>query len=196
VREFLKTWLAGYYSPARFADGLRSAPVLRWGFAATLVRGVLDSLLLYVPAALRGARPWPGSFIPVLPNEHYFAHLIWLAPLFLLFSWLWQGSVAYAVVRLARRTCDFDRVLGIGGMAALVVGAFLAVFDPLWILAGLRSQVALGLVHFGFALWAFVLMVVGLRRLLDVPVWLGVVIGIATAVVGYPFNILVMRAPF
>ncbi|NTU76812.1 MAG: hypothetical protein HGA90_03225, partial [Alphaproteobacteria bacterium] len=60
------------------------------------------------------------------------------------------------------------------GMGALVVGAFLLVWDWVWFAIGGVDQYFLGYSHLVISLWAVVISVIGLKRIVGVPVWLGV----------------------
>jgi hypothetical protein len=133
----------------------------------SICRGLTARLLRTYP---RAARPWPESFIPLLPTDTYFYSLVWVAPIFFRFQWLCLAAAVHACVRLAGRTSDFDLLLEIAGLSALVVGAFLAPLDRACFLAGLRSRVALGFIHLVCAAWGGVLSVVAWRRPLGVRV--------------------------
>ena len=92
--------------PARFADGLRDKPAPHWGLVAVVLRGLIDSLLLYLPIYLMGWQPPIPSFIPIFSTEHYYRTLIFIGPLLFLAHWLMSGALTHVVLRLTRRRSD------------------------------------------------------------------------------------------
>jgi hypothetical protein len=101
----------------------------------------------------------------------------------------------HVLLRLLGRKSDLDQILNITGMAALIVGAFLVVWDWVWILAGWHNEVLLGLSHMVLVIWGLAITVLGLKRILDVPVWLGVVLNVVWVAAGWPLSAVVMRSP-
>jgi hypothetical protein len=192
---FFRVWLAGYYSPARVVEGLEGAPAPLWGVCAQVGRGLLDGLLLYLPLAVMGRQPSTPSYLSIFPAEGYYGTLVWLAPVFLVGQWLMLSALVHVLLRLLGRESDIDQILNITGMAALIVGAFLVVWDWLWIVADWRNAVLLGLSHMALVIWAAAITVLGLKRILGVPVWLGVVLNVVWVVAGWPLAAIVMRAP-
>lgn len=127
--SFIRLWCTGYYNPVKMIEELRSKPAPRWGFYGQLLRALLDSLLLYLPVALMGRIPPAPSNISFLPTGQYYWHLIWIAPIVLGAEWLLWSAFTHVVLRLAGRRSDFDQILNIVGMATIVVGAFILVWD-------------------------------------------------------------------
>jgi hypothetical protein len=192
---FFQVWLAGYYSPARVIEGLRGAPAPQWGVCAQVGRGLLDGLLLYLPLALMGRQPSTSPSLRGFQAEGYYGTLVWLAPVFLVGQWLLLSVVLHVLLRLLGRKSDVDQILNITGMAALIVGAVLVPWDWLWVAAGWRDEVLLGLSHMVLAIWAAVITVLGFKRILGVPVWLGIVLNLVWMAGGWPLAALVMRSP-
>jgi len=124
--SFVRVGLTGYYNPVKMIEQLRSEPAPQWGFYGQFLRAALDSLLVYLPVALMGRIPPTPSNLSFLPTEQYHWHLIWLSPIILGADWLLAAAFTHVVLRLAGWRSDFDQILNIGGMAALVVGAFLS----------------------------------------------------------------------
>ncbi len=195
MKHFIRAWLLGYVSPARFAGALWGKPAPHWGLYAQLARALLDALLLYLPLALLGRQPSTASFVTLLPTAGYYRALVFIAPFVLLVQWLFLSAALHLILRLTGRPGGIDQILNITGMAALVVGAFLVVWDWAYVLLGFRSDVLLGVTHLVAALWAVALSVTGLKRILGVPVWLGVLLSVAWVVLGLPIAMLFMRAP-
>src|SRR3990172_3968807 len=130
--SYVRVWFTGYYNPAKMMEELRYKPAPLWGFLGQLLRALLDSLLLYLPLALMGLVPPTPSNISVLPTQQYYWHLIWLSPLVLAAEWLIGSAFIHVVLRLSGRRSDFDQILNIGGMVALVVGAFFLLSGWAW----------------------------------------------------------------
>ncbi len=194
--SFLRTWLTGYFSPAKLIEHLRSKPAPQWGIFAQFLRGVLDSLLIYLPVALTGRVPPTPPYLSFVPTERYYFALIWMAPFVLLAELLLACVVIHVLLRLMGRHSDIDQIINIGGMSALIVGAILIPWDWAWFALGVADQYFLGISHLVISLWAVVIMAVGLRRILAVPLWLSIVLSIITIPVGLPFAMMFMRSPF
>jgi hypothetical protein len=193
--SFFRVWITGYYDPVRMIEELRSKPAPQWGFYGQFLRAALDSLLLYLPMALMGRIPPVPSNLSFIPTARYYWHLIWLSPLVLGATWLLTSAFVHLVVRLAGRRSDFDQILNLAGMATLVVGAFLLVWDWAWFAIGGVNQYFLGISHLVFDLWAVVITAIGLKRILGVPTWLGAVLSLLGIPIFLPFAIMFMRSP-
>jgi hypothetical protein len=193
--SFVRVWFTGYYNPAKMIEALRTKPAPLWGFYGQLLRAMFDSLLLYLPVALMGWVPPTPSNLSFIPTEHYYWHLVWLAPLVLGAQWLLAPAFAHVVLRLSGRPSDFDQILNIFGMATIVVGAFLLVWDWAWIALGGVGQIFLGTSHLLIALWAVIIETIGLRRILGVPLWLSALLSLMSIPIALPFGIMFMRSP-
>ena len=193
--SFVRVWFTGYYNPARMIEELRSKPAPQWGFYGQFLRAAMDSLLLYLPLALMGLVPPTPSNISALPTEQYYWHLIWLSPLVLGAEWLLGSAFIHFGLRLSGRTSDFDQVLNIGGMAAIVVGVFILLWDWAWFAIGGLDQYSLGISHLAISLWGVAISTLGLKRILGVPVWLGVLLNLLTIPIALPIGIMFMRSP-
>jgi hypothetical protein len=193
--DFLRLWWAGYGRPAAFAEGLRGRRAPGWGFRAQLLRAALDALLLYLPLSLLGRMPPTPSYLSFVPTARYYGALVWLTPLVFTAQWLLGGAVIHVGLRLAGRRSDVDTVLNVTGMTTLVVGAFLLLWDWLWLIVGGMDQYALGISHLVIDFWGAVLVVVGLKRLLGVPAWLGAALYVLAVASALPLAVMFMRSP-
>jgi hypothetical protein len=193
--RFIRVWLTGYYNPVKMIEALRSKPAPHWGFYGQLLRAALDSLLLYLPVALMGRVPPTPSYAPFLPTERYYWHLIWIAPVVLGAVWLLSSAFTHLVLRLGGRPSDFDQILNIVGMATLVVGAFLVVWDWVWFALGGTNQYFLGISHLVIDLWGVGITAIGLKRILEVPLWLGTTLSLLSIPISLPLAIMFMRSP-
>lgn len=194
--SFIRLWFLGYSRPAKMMEALRTKPAPQWGFYGQFLRSVIDSLVLYLPVAIMGRTPPAPSNISILPTEQYYWHLIWLSPLVLGAVWLLSSAFIHLMVRFVGRRSDYDQVLNIVGMATIVVGASILVWDWLWFALGGMNQYLLGLTHLAISLWAVLIEAIGLKRILGIPIWLGFLIGFLTIPIALPFGIMFMRSPF
>ena len=81
-------------------------------------------------------------------------------------------------------------------MAALVVGAFLVIWDWLWILLGWQNVILLGISHLLLDAWGVAIGVIGFKRILGIRVWSAIALNLLWIALGLPFAILFMRGPF
>ena len=157
---------------------------------------MLDALLLYLPLALLGRQPPTPSFLSFIPSDQYYLALVGLTPFVLSAEWLLGAALVHLILRLGQRPSDIDQILNLSGMAALVVGTFLLMWDWAWFFLGGLNQYLLGISHLLIDIWAIVIIVMGLKRILGVPVWLGIVLSILLIAAAMPLAIMFMRAPF
>jgi len=192
---FLRLWLTAYRSPARFAEGLRDKPAPHWGLVAVILRGLLDSLLLYLPIYLMGRQPPMPSYIPIFSTEHYYRTLVFIGPPLFLAHWLLGGAMTHVVLRLTRRRSDIDLILNIVGMTNLVIAAVILAWDWLCITAGWGDQYFLGTSHVIIDGWGIAISVIIYKRLLGVPAWLVVLLGLLGIATWLPLAMTFMRSP-
>lgn len=193
--DFIRLWLTGYVNPARLVDELRERPAPHWGIYAQLVRALLDSLLVYLPVALMGRVPPTPSFLSFIPTDRYYFAEIWLAPPVLMAELLIGAAFVHVALRLMGRASSFDQVLNLIGMSALVVGALLIPWDWAWIAIGGVDQIFLGISHLVINLWGVLIVVLGLKRMLGVPVWQGVLLNLLGIPLTLPIAMMFMRSP-
>jgi len=193
--SFIRLWLTGYVNPVKLVDELRLKSAPHWGLFAQLVRAMLDSFLVYLPLALMGRIPPMPSNLHFIPTEHYYGALIWLSPIVLIAELVMTAAFFHIALRLTGRHSDFDQIVNISGMAALVVGAFIVLWDWAWITIGGVDQYFLGYSHLVISLWAVIITVIGLKRTLGVPVWLATLLSVLSIPVALPFAIMFMRSP-
>jgi hypothetical protein len=142
-----------------------------------------------------GRVPSTPSYLSFLPTERYYAVSVFSMPVFLVAQWLLLGAVTHAILRLSGRRSDIDQILNITGMSALIVGAFLVVWDWCYILLGGANPVHLGISHLVLDLWGILITVKGFERILGVPVWLGVLLNLVWMALGVPLAIVFVRGP-
>lgn len=194
--NFAQTWFAGYVSPTRFVEALKSQHAPHWGFYAQILRSLIDSLLLYLPLAILGRQPPTPSYLTFIPTEEYYAALIWLTPLVFMTEWLLAAAVIHVFLRLCQLPSNMDQILNITGMAGLVVAAALIVWDWFWLIVGGMNQYSLGISHLLIDVWWFIIVVTAFRRLFGISVRHGITLSFLAFATAMPFAILFMRAPF
>jgi hypothetical protein len=195
VARFFRSWRLAYTHPQQFADVLREAEGPYLGLFATLLRGAFDSILVYLPVHFLGRLPPTPSYLPFIPTERYYLALVGIGPLVFLAHWLFFNALAHVALRIARRPSNIDVLLNCSGMIGLAIGAVLVLYDWLFILGGWGNQWVLGGTHLLIDLWAIAISVIGLKRLLGTPVWLGVLINILAIVTWLPLAVMFMRSP-
>lgn len=193
--DYFRLWMTAYTNPRAFADGLKLAPAPKWGFYAALQRGLMDSLLIYLPVYLLGRTPPTPSYLSVFSTEIYYGALVFLAPIVLIAIWLISSVLLHLILRLSGRRSDIDILLNISGFVALAIGSVIALWDLAWLMLGGMTQYTLGISHLIIDIWAIAIATVALKRLLDVPVWLGILLNILGIAVAMPFAVMFMRSP-
>jgi hypothetical protein len=192
---YLKLWFTVYINPRKFSDELAISPAPCWGFFAALQRGLMDSLLIYLPMCLLRRVPPTRSYLSFIPDEKYYGALLILGPIVLLAEWLLSSSLMHLILRLGKRFSDFDKVLNVSGFSALAIGSVLILWDALWLLTGGMNQYSLGISHLLIDLWAIAIATIALKRILKVPIWLGILLNIIGIIVSMPLAIMFMRSP-
>jgi len=193
--NYVTLWLTAYINPIRFVDELSTKPAPQWGFFAALQRGLMDSLLTYLPVYLLGRTPPTPSNLSFIPTENYYGALIFLAPIVLVAIWLISSALTHLILKLSYKRSDFDLILNISGFIALVVGSIIILWDGLWLIIGGMNQYTLGISHLVIDIWAIVITTIALKRILSVPVWFGLILSIIGIAVSLPLAIMFMRSP-
>ena len=155
----------------------------------------MDSLFTYLPVYLLGRIPPTPSNLSFISTENYYGALIFLAPIVLIAIWLISSSLMHLILKLSSKRSDFDQILNISGFTALAIGTVLIMWDALWLTLGGMNQYTLGISHLIIDIWAILISTIALKRILDVPVWLGVILNIIAISVSLPFAIMFMRSP-
>jgi hypothetical protein len=193
--NYLTLWFTAYINPKRFADELQTKPAPLWGFLAALQRGLMDSILIYLPIYLLGRVPPTPSNLSFIPTDSYYGALIFLAPIILLGIWLFSCSLTHLILKLSLKRSDFDQILNISGFTTLAVGTILILWDGLWLVIGGMNQYTLGISHLVIDIWAIIISTIALKRILNVPILLGIVLSVVGIAASLPFAIMFMRSP-
>ena len=194
--NYFKLWFTAYINPRKFADELANKPAPKWGFFAALQRGLMDSLFTYLPVYLLGRIPPTPSNLSFISTENYYGALIIIAPIVLIFEWLISSSFIHVILKLSSKRSDFDQILNISGFLALSIGTVIILWDAFWLTVGGLNQYALGISHLILDIWAIIISTIALKRILDVPIWLGIVLNIIGVLVTFPLAIMFMRSPY
>lgn len=194
--NFFKVWFAGYTNPKNFMDAIVSKPTPHWGLYATLIRGLMDAVLLYLPIAIMGRNPPTPSYLSLIATKSYYQTLIWLTPLIFIVQWLLGGAIIYVFLRITNQSSEIDLILNLTGMSGLVVAFILLIWDWLWFFVGGVNQYFLGLSHLIIDIWWFILVVNGISYGSGVSKAHVTGACILSFVGVFPLAIIFMRAPY
>jgi len=194
--NFIQVWIAGCTNPKKFIDELRTKPAPHWGIYSTVLRGLMDSLLLYLPISIMGREPPTPSYLTIFPSESYYNTLIWITPLIFMMQWLLSAAIMHTFFRLRNISSDFDQILNITGMSGLVIGFVLLIWDWFWFFVGGVDQYILGISHLIIDIWWFALVVFGIKQVLGISKRLGITACIFSFIGVFPIAVIFMRAPF
>ena len=99
------------------------------------------------------------------------------------------------ILRLTSRRSDFDQILNITGFVALGIGSVLLLWDWSWLLIGGMNQYWLGISHLLIDVWGIAVTTISLKKILQVPISLGIALNLVGIAVAMPFAIMFMRSP-
>jgi len=85
--------------------------------------------------------------------------------------------------------------LNISGFVTLAIGTVIIIWDIFWLIVGGQNQYSMGMSHVIIDIWAIAIITIALKRILDVPIWLGNLLNIAGIAVSLPLAILFMPSP-
>lgn len=193
--NFFKTWITGYYNPGKLAGELSEKRSPHWGIYATGIRGLFNSLLLYLPLAIMGKEPTSPSWLTFLPTADYYTVSVFFVPLFFYFTWLFLSAFIHLIIRLLRLKSNIDQILNITGFNSLIIGAFILFWDWLWILTGWHNPPMLGFSHLIIDTWYVIITSVCFIRILNLKPITAVLLNLLWIVTSVPIAMLFMRAP-
>lgn len=166
--RLLHWWVRGLAHPGAVMRSLPDTGGAKVGLAAVLTRFTVQDLAQTLPLALLGRRPFMPAKVPIRPEHHYRAQLVFL-PLFGLGEWLLMSGAAHALIRLTGQQSDVRRVMDVIGVGMLIPMPPLWVGDAALIAADGFRMPALGFINVPVQVWETVLFGVGLHTALDVP---------------------------
>jgi hypothetical protein len=193
--EFVRAWVAGYGKPAEMVKYLykRKGPGI--GITTTIIRGLLNSLLMYLPLFLLGRQPSYHGYIPFMPNEKYFLFLAIIVPFYFLLQTFILSLIIYLVLKALKKKAALYHLFNIAGMVGLIVGAVLICWDWVWVAMNSTNYVLLGISHLIIDVWAICLTVLAYKKILNISYGLGIALNILWLALGLPMAMLIMRAP-
>jgi hypothetical protein len=147
---------------------MRALPDVGWprlGLVAVVTRFTVQDLVQTLPPALLGRRPFIPAKLPVRPEHHYRAQLVFL-PVFGMGLWLLMGGTAHGLLRLTGERPDLGRVLDVIGVAMVIPMPPLWVCDMALIAADRFRLPELAVVNPAVQLWETALFGIGLRTAL------------------------------
>lgn len=193
--SFISIWLNSYLHPQRALDNLAEQNTPRYGAGYTLIRGVMLSLLFYLPFYYLNFEPLTPTYLQILDTPDYFLYAALIWPVFGLLSWVYLSGVIYLLLRLLGYRANFDQLLNVGGLIGLTIGVVLLIFDWLMVALGFHnSALFLGVAHVLIAdPWSITLSAYFYRNYFGVPVWLSVLLGILVRLLFIPVAMLFIR---
>lgn len=175
-------WAHGLVHPAAAMRALPDSGAPKVGLAAVATRFAVQDLVQTLPLAVLGRRPFMPAKVPIRPEHHYCAQLVFL-PVFGLGAWLGMGGTAHGLLRLTGHRSDVRRVLDVVGVGMLLPMPPLWLSDAALIAVDRFSMPALGFVNVPVQLWETALFAVGLHAALAVPWRPAVLAGVAASTV-------------
>jgi len=85
--------------------------------------------------------------------------------------------------------------MNISGMAALIVGSVLVFWDWIWIAAGWKNEILLGISHLLFSVWALVIASIGFKRILGLSTRFSIFLNVIWILAGMPLSMIFVRPP-
>jgi hypothetical protein len=164
--DFLRVWLTGLLHPSTTMEALRTRPAPFWGLKAVTVRFVGTSLLVALPLALLERTPFHPSYLVFIKDENYYLMLVFLFPVFGVFTWLLMSSCAHVGLRLFSRQSEFDLIANVIGISMLIPMPIVWVWDLTTIVTGAYALAPMAVSHTLFQTWETALGVLGLKRVI------------------------------
>jgi hypothetical protein len=193
--NFFQTWMIGYYNPVKLSTELSLKKNISWGIYATGLRGLMNSVFLYLPLVLMEKEPTTSSWLTFLPNSDYFLASIFFVPFFFYFLWLFIAALLYLILRMSGMIRDIDQILNITGFNSLIVGVFILLWDWLWIIAGWHNPVFLGISHLIIDIWYIVITYICFIRILKLKPLMAALLIFLDFAASIPFAMIFIRAP-
>jgi hypothetical protein len=161
----IRLWVRGITHPAQAMQALPHAGGPRLGLRTVLTRFLVTDLIETLPQALLGRRPFTPTRLPIPPQRHYRAQLVYL-PAFGVAAWLLMGDAAHGLLRLSRHHSDLGRVLDVVGVGMLVPMPPLWAADVVMLATNTFRLPGLAVTHAVVQAWETALFGVGLHTVL------------------------------
>ena len=176
--DFVRVWLTGLFHPSTAMEALRTRPAPFWGLKAVLVRFAGTSLLVALPLALLERIPFQPSYLVFIKDENYYLTLVFLFPVFGVFTWLLMSSCAHVGLRLFSCQTEFDLVANVIGISMLIPMPIVWIWDLTMIVTGAYALVPMAVSHTLFQTWETALGVLGLKRVIGLSTRTSVLVAI------------------
>lgn len=173
-------WISGISHPARAMRALPGAGGPSLGLRTVLTRFLVTDLIETLPQALLGRRPFTPTSLPIPPQHHYRAQLVFL-PAFGVGAWLLMGGTAHGLLRLSGYDADLRRVLDVVGVGMLIPMPPLWAADALMLATDTFRLPGPAITHAVVQLWETALFAVGLQAVLGMPWVPAVLAGVAAS---------------
>ena len=194
--QLLRAWLYGYIKPYEMIRIVSFQTNPSFGLVAVTIRGLLDSLLLYLPVYLMGRLPSQVSYLTFVDTKDYFLFLVFVSPFFFILLWLFLSGSIYLILRLTSvKHYEIDHILNIFGVVSLIVGAFVVIWDWFWIVINSKNFIWLGVSHQIINLWSMFLITAALKKILNIKIFYGIILTIIWILLSIFPAILIMKSP-
>lgn len=194
--SIVRLWLNSYLHPRQAMDEIAQLTSPRYGTIYAFTRGMMLSLLLYLPFYLLKFKPITPAYLEIFDTPDYFLYAVFIWPVFGVLSWIYINGCGYTVLRLMGYPADFDKILNLGGLLSLTIGVVLLFFDWLMVFIGYHTSTAfMGISHIIIAdPWAITLTVIFYKKHFGVPVWHSVLLGIIQRIFFIPLAMVFIRS--
>lgn len=187
-------WMS-YFHPRQAMDFLAEQSSPLYGAGYVLVRGILLSILIYLPFYLLKFEPITPAYLSIFDTPNYFLYAALMWPIFGILSWLYVSAPSYLILRLLKYPVNIDQLLNLGGLLNLSIGIVIILSD--WLMVVLRlhtNAILLGVSHLIIAdPWAITLTAIFYKKFFKVPVWLSILLGILTRILYFPLAWVFIR---
>lgn len=192
---WVNIWLSSYLHPRRAMDALAARTTPLDGAFYALLRGVMLSLLFYLPFYLLKFQPISPAALPIFDTPDYYLYAVLYWPVFGVLSWVYLGGLSYVVLRALGYQAQVDQVLNLGGLLNLTIGVVLLIFD--WLLVALNyhtDPVLIGMAHIIISdPWSMALTAIFYRKYFNVPYQVSILLQILVRAAYMPLAIVFLR---
>jgi hypothetical protein len=136
------------------------------------------SLLVALPLALLERTPFQPSYLVFIKDENYYLMLVFLFPVFGIFTWLLMSSCAHVGLRLCSCQTEFDLIANVIGISMLIPMPIVWIWDLTMIVTDAYALVPMAVSHTLFQTWETALGVLGLKRVIGLNTRTSVLVAI------------------
>jgi len=186
--SFIRLWWAAISKPLKMIEELAKKPAPLSGFLMVLTRFIITSATSLLALYLLHRLPFAPSRLTFLPIEKYYGAEIFFLPVWGIGMWLLMAALVHLLIRLARRTSNYDQILNIIGMGMLTPMPFLWLWD--WAAVGMNiySVTAQAISHSIAQLWETSIQTIGFKTILGLRLPAAVILALAANALWEPLK--------